>query len=322
MSSSKVGKALPYQLSLARLPPYNADAEAVPEPPSPVPTEIIDIDAEDFVRTSKQHGVKVRDFAYEDSKPSVPRAPEIWRNPFLSLLAHDVHIRRPHDPDYYLPGKVLHRLLDIGLVEEEEAKRHWTPADWQRLKVYQERLQGPYPYRVGIKKPKPTAKYRVASRLQFWGDPLPGDIPDAAIYVPEDGPDSWDGDEESEALGQLMRKRRINSAERKREAARMKAAQTQSQPQSFSQTESESQSFEYSQTSNPIIEETSRHNEVVPTPPMAPVALPEDRRSLGRSASYTNINSLGSASAGSSSKHTSRTRKIGRTETLSMLLVR
>lgn len=88
--------------------------ETLVGPPSPVPTEIIDVEPEDFVSTSKRHGVKVRDFLLE---PTTVRAPEVWVRPIQTLAQHDTYIRRPHSAQYYsLSGKSLWRLLKIGWV--------------------------------------------------------------------------------------------------------------------------------------------------------------------------------------------------------------
>ncbi|KAI0701299.1 hypothetical protein BC835DRAFT_1323219 [Cytidiella melzeri] len=325
--SQTTGRPLPYQLNLSNLPLFSADAVA--EPPSPVPTEIIDIEGEDFVRTAKNHGVKVRDYAYEGPKPGVSLAPELWRNTFMSLLSHDMHIRRPSDPNFELSGKLLRRLLDVKLVTEEEAKRHWTPVDWQRLKAYDERPQGAYPYCVAMKRPRPSISYRIAARMQFYGDPLPSDIPDSAIYMPEDGPGMWEGDEDTKELGQMVKKRRLESEERKRNAMKPKVTAVSSVlPPAGPSSQSQSQLCEYSQLSNPIYstsQDTGEEADLVATPPTTPIALPENRQSLVRSASFTSISTSASPSAtsnGSSSRSPRPSRRLGRSETLSLLLVR
>lgn len=347
------GRALPYQLNLSDLPPFDPTSP-VAEPPSPVPTEIIDIEGEDFTRTAKQYGAKVRDFAYEEPKAGVSTIPELWRNPFMSLLCHDMHIRRPLDSAFECSGKMLYRLLDVGLVTEEEAKRHWTPVDWQRMKVYTERPQGPYPYCVGMKRPNPSRSYRVAARMQFYGDPLPSDVPDSAIFMPEDGPNMWEGDEATEEMGQLAKKRRLESEERKRNAAQAKANanaaattrafKTQAGPsspkvapptQSDRSSPSPSQQDEYSQVTNPIY---SGEDDLLATPPATPIALPDDRPTLSRTTSRvetaipaatpsTPSRAESSTAAATSPASTSnnpalRSRKLGRTQTFSLLMVR
>ncbi|KAI0338766.1 hypothetical protein BDW22DRAFT_1362480 [Trametopsis cervina] len=335
MSTSQPGKRMPYQLSLSTLPSIHTSPDLGPDigPPSPVPTEIIDQEGEDFVRTAKQYGVKVRDFAHEDPKPGVGRVPEVWRDPFISLLSHDMHIRRPSETCFELPGKILRRLLDVGLVTQEEAKRHWTSEDWQRLEGYEARPNGPHPFRVAIKRPKPSCNYRAAARIQFYGDPLPTDIPDSDIYVPEDGPEVWDGDEATDEMGETMKKRRLASSERKKSRALARSSQNarvQQRQESTSQPPAESQSvsqaFEYSQVANPISQTASSEiPDVIATPPSTPVALPEGRRGLVRSPSIANITSSSSSFSpsgnGNGASTTSRSRRISRTETLSLLLV-
>lgn len=178
----------------------------VSSPPSPVPTEIIDIEAEDFVRTAQRHGVKVRDYATDPPASPLPRVAELWLNPFHTLLVHDMHIRRPAERDFCLPGKLLRRLLDLGYVTQKEADAYWTEEDQALLKEYDERPAGHYPYVIASKRPKPTAAYRVSARKMFYGEAQPGDIPDACIDIPEDG--VWEGDEESWAFARLMKQER------------------------------------------------------------------------------------------------------------------
>ncbi|KIP02221.1 hypothetical protein PHLGIDRAFT_305189 [Phlebiopsis gigantea 11061_1 CR5-6] len=181
------------------------DAEPTEDtsPPSPVPTEIIDVEAEDFVRTAQRYGVKVRDYAVDPPAPPLPRVAELWMNPVHTLLVHDMHIRRPAERDLCLPGKQLRRLLDVGYVTQKEADAYWTEEDKLLLKEYDERPDGHYPYVIAFKRPKPTAAFRVSAREIVYGMSRPGDIPDARIEVPDDG--TWEGDEESWAFAARMK---------------------------------------------------------------------------------------------------------------------
>lgn len=333
MSLSRAETASPPTLSTPVLPPYNPNTNTIPEPPSPVPTEIIDVDAEDFVRTSKEYGVKVRDFAYESPEPGSSKVPEIWRSPFFSLLSHDVHIRRPKDREFELPGKVLRRLLEVNFVTEEEAQRHWTEEDWRKVKAYDERPQGPYPYCVAMKRPKPSAKYRVTARHQYYGQPLADDIPDSAIYIPEDGPDVWEGDKESRALGKMLKKRRLVSVERMKESARVELGSTpqlsssqwsDSASQALSESCQEPESSELpspSQPHTPLQDLSQPHLDADATPPVTPVALPETA-SLGASPSFSNISPTSGSVSSVGDSNVPHSRRIRRTATLSMLMVR
>ena len=304
------------------MPPF--DPDEAPDVPSPAPTEIVDIEGPDFVRTSKAHGVKVRDFAYEEPREDMEVVPEVWHNPFVSLLHHDMHIRRPYEPNFELSAKLLYRLLDTGMVTEEEAKRHWTPVDWQRLKVYKERPQGPYPYRVGTKRPRPSRDFRIAARLQYFGDPSPSDVPDSDVYMPEDGPVVWEGDNDTaEEMAQMAKRRRLDGEERRRPPAKVniaaasKAKPSSSRPQPSSPPPQESQPIEYSQVSNPVFSESDGPDgdaEVEATPPTSPVALPEELPS-GQSTTLAAPSSTGNNA-------TPRPRRISRTQTFSVLLVR
>ncbi|KAI0086050.1 hypothetical protein BDY19DRAFT_962716 [Irpex rosettiformis] len=329
-SPSKLkGKALPYQLDFSSLPPFDPDSAT--DLPSPAPTEIIDIEGPDFVRTSKEYGVKVRDFAYEEPKEGVSAAREVWHNPFTSLLYHDMHIRRPFDPSFELSPKDLHRLLDTGLVSEEEAEKHWTPVDWQRLKVYRARPDGPYPYCVAMKRPRPSRDFRLAARLEYFGDPLPSDISDSDIYVPEDGPVVWEGDEATaEEMAQMAKRRKLDSEDRRRTAAKVKITAVSavkrrpalvSRPKASSPPPSESQPFEYSQVSNPVFptsEGSTGDADFQATPPASPTVLPGE---LPRSHTTT-LARTSSSAAQPGNNTTSLPRRLARTQTFSVLLVR
>lgn len=169
-------------------------------PPSPVPTEIVEV----YESTQEEHmasaialGIKVRDFAY-DAAPSSRRAPEMWLNPVHTLTLHDMYIRSngARAEVFKLPGKTLWRLLRIGWVTEEEAKRHWTEADWEAVKQYEAESAYPFIYPKRIK--KPSKSYRAALRIQTYGEPRADDIPEEQIYVPEDEPDVDHGPSASE----------------------------------------------------------------------------------------------------------------------------
>ncbi|KAI0804738.1 hypothetical protein BC629DRAFT_1590971 [Irpex lacteus] len=332
MSPRKLkGSALPYQLDLTSLPPF--DPDSAPDPPSPAPTEIVDIEGPDFVRTSKEYGVKVRDFAYEDPRPGVSAAAEVWHNPFVTLLHHDMHIRRPYEPNYELSPKSLHRLLDIGLVTEEEAKRHWTPVDWQRLKVYRARPQGPYPYRVAMKRIRPSRNFRTACRLEYFGDPSPSDIPESEIYIPEDGPEVWEGDEATaEEMARMAKRRRLNGEDRGKISAKIATTATapaakpksSSRPQPSSPPPSQSQPVEFSQVSNPIFsmsQDTKGDEDFQATPPTSPTALPEERLP-NQSAPVSDTLSSAASPSSTGNSNKPRSRQLGRTRTFSVLLVR
>ncbi|KAF9264329.1 hypothetical protein L218DRAFT_240239 [Marasmius fiardii PR-910] len=47
---------------------------------------------------------------------------------------------RPKDRDYPVPGKYLHRLLDLGWITDEEAKSRWLDIDWFSLRDYRVHL--------------------------------------------------------------------------------------------------------------------------------------------------------------------------------------
>ncbi|KAH9943592.1 hypothetical protein B0H21DRAFT_748594 [Amylocystis lapponica] len=178
--------------------PDDQDAAASePEPPSPVPTEIIDDPSApkeeiDVVAVAKAAGAKVRDFAYEDC--ALPRVPEVWHNPQNALAQHDAYVRTPavRADGHRLSGKSLHRLLAIGWVTRKEAEGHWRDADWEDLRAYTDRPQGAHPFLVSARHRKPTAAYRKALRVKFYGD-AQDLIAEELIYVPPDEPGMDDG---------------------------------------------------------------------------------------------------------------------------------
>ncbi|EKM51014.1 uncharacterized protein PHACADRAFT_32058 [Phanerochaete carnosa HHB-10118-sp] len=208
-SPSKRSRVPPSPISIPSFPLSNTIGDEPADPPSPVPTEIIDVEAEDFVRTAQSYGVKVRDYAVELPTPPLPKVPEMWKNSFFTLLAHDMHIRRPKDPSFFVSGRILRRLLDTGFVTQEEADAYWTREDHKSLEEYDKRPYGPYPYVIGFRRPKPTAAYRVSARKAVYGEPRRGDIPDKHFKVPNDG--TWGGDAESQRLEKQARDNRMKA---------------------------------------------------------------------------------------------------------------
>ncbi|GJF00459.1 hypothetical protein PsYK624_167470 [Phanerochaete sordida] len=206
-SPSKRPRATPAPIAIPSKPSTAVIGDDPATPPSPVPTEFIDVEAEDFVRTAQAYGVKVRDYAFEPPTPPLPTTPEVRKNPFLTLLAHDMHIRRPKDTNFWLSGRILRRLLDIGFVTQREADMYWTPEDLQLLKSYDQKPQGPYPYVAGYLRPKPTAAYRVAARNAFYGPPESVDIPEEHFEMPDDG--TWEGGAELCRMERTAREIRI-----------------------------------------------------------------------------------------------------------------
>lgn len=190
--SKRSAPSLP-QLDIPRYRPQFAstpDADSRCEgPPSPTSTDIIDVESEDFTRTARRHGVKVRDFAYEP-KSALP-AKEYW-DPLTSLLRHDIHIRRRSLGTYHISGKDLCRLLETGWVQNEEAERNWSAADWEMMKAYRDQPGRPYAYIVGFSRGMPTADVRKKMRMAAFPS-RPFDIPDEEIFVPEDEPGMWPG---------------------------------------------------------------------------------------------------------------------------------
>ncbi|OSX62725.1 hypothetical protein POSPLADRAFT_1046131 [Postia placenta MAD-698-R-SB12] len=168
-------------------------------PPSPTGTEIViegvkkEFDQALLPLILEAEGIKVRDYGAEVI-PSDPRDPEMWDYPIQALVRHDVHIRRnPSNKNpMNLSGKTLWRLLDSGLVTQEEAVHNWTAEDWQAMNAYKTRPSGPSPYQV-CNLVRPTASYREHMRLDFV-PPLKDDKQEHEIFVPPDVPGMDEGD--------------------------------------------------------------------------------------------------------------------------------
>jgi len=252
--------------------PYNG-------PPSPTSTEIIDVEAEDFTRTAQQHGVQVRDFAFEPKLAAIEdsRIKEFW-DPLNALLRHDLHIRKPMRPvdAYRVFGKDLYRLRDIGWVTEEEARKHWSPEDWKAMEAYRDRAVGPYPYTVGSGRRKPTRAFRIYLRKAMFPLTLL-DISDRSIFMPEDEPGMWDGEdakekeEDEDASGRSEKKRKVLDEE----ATQLKPRSPKSTTDSFELPVSGSTSS----APTPSISRTASHA----------VSSPSKRRSMRRSQTLVRV---------------------------------
>lgn len=104
---------------------------------------------------------------------------------------------------FKLPGKLLWRLMDCGLVTPEEALRNWTQEDKDACLAYASRPSSPYPY---IMPPirKPTAEYRRRICYAMYR-PNKDDILEELIYMPPDTDDMDDGTSEVPSAVLTMR---------------------------------------------------------------------------------------------------------------------
>ena len=201
--SGKRSRASPSRISRASQPPpliplipllklkgdNDAAHEESPAPPSPVPTEIVDNVPEDYVRTAKSFGIKVRDFAYEPQRPTTSVPKEVWVDPWRTLVVHDQHVKCQENPKYQLSGKFLRRLLDVGFVTEEEAKHNWTEVDKERLKDWDDGGFGARGYIISKHRGKPTVAARERMRVAIFGD---RSTRKTELYAPPDTPDLLD----------------------------------------------------------------------------------------------------------------------------------
>ncbi|KAJ3486076.1 hypothetical protein NLI96_g4480 [Meripilus lineatus] len=295
-------------------------------PPSPAPTEIIDVEPEDFIKTSIRHGVKSRDFGRELIHPPVP---EVWVRPVQALAQHDMYIRRPQSGPYYsLSGKSLWRLLYLGWVTREEAKRHWQESDWKNLNEYEGRPSGPYPFVISPGRPKPTASYRAVMRIQLYGESEPEDVPEEMIYTPPDEPGMWDGDKEVDAEDIAQQKRRGELeavAESQEETGAETSTSTPSAPGPEATPSQPTSSSSESLPDTPII---------MPTSASSAEAIPQIRRTpsitftipssatvsrtppLPRSSSCSDLVSVSPATSTEESQPRQSRRGLGRAQTL------
>ena len=112
--------------------------------PSLVPTEV-DETPEEIIEEIKQLGVKVRDFAYEKLPPHLEPVPEIF-DEALGLGEYDQRLSTPLRM-FPVPGKILWRLVNIGWVTMEEARKKWEPMDWKALADFEKRPRYPWKHR-------------------------------------------------------------------------------------------------------------------------------------------------------------------------------
>ncbi|KAF9236145.1 hypothetical protein BU15DRAFT_77245 [Melanogaster broomeanus] len=131
----------------------NAPQEQSTSSPSPAPTEIIptDLTQEEIVEDIQRSGIKVRDFAYENTVPVEQRAPELF-DPVLAWNLYEVALENPDPRRSPVIGRHLRRLLGIGWVSEETEGERWLQKDREALEKFDSRPH--YPWKV-LKLTKP-----------------------------------------------------------------------------------------------------------------------------------------------------------------------
>jgi hypothetical protein len=157
-------------LPVYRPPPAadNAAPEQSTSAPSPAPTEIIpaDLTQEEIVEDIQCGGIKVRDFAYENSVPIEQRAPELF-DPVLAWNLYEVALENPDTRRNPLIGRHLRRLLDIGWVSEATEGERWLQKDREALEKFDSRPH--YPWKVfKLTKPQKEELRDVATTRFQW----------------------------------------------------------------------------------------------------------------------------------------------------------
>jgi len=153
-----------YQALMTDVVPFAIQApEQPPSPPSPVATEILspDLTQEEIVVDIQQSGIRVRDFAYEQSVPVEQYAPELF-DPVLGWHVYEAVLDNPNPERNPLNGRHLRRLLDLGWVSEEADGHRWLKKDREALEKFDSRPR--YPWRAFIlTKPKKDDLREVAT---------------------------------------------------------------------------------------------------------------------------------------------------------------
>lgn len=167
---------------------------------SPTPTEpcTVILTPEEHIEQCKSLGIKVRDFAYEQSTLPVP---EMF-NPIAMLVQHDACLYEPSlSPRWWPSSKNLVRLLELGWVSEEEAQEYWFEEDIEHLMEYRDGDRKMHPYFSSTKRARPTRAKRISMRNQAVQAHFPDTrVTDEPLNIPEDIPGLWDGDKPSRQL--------------------------------------------------------------------------------------------------------------------------
>ncbi|KAI9463114.1 hypothetical protein HD554DRAFT_2175605 [Boletus coccyginus] len=146
----------------------NVASEQPASPPSPVATEILspDLTQEEIVVDIQQSGIRVRDFAYEQSVPVDQCASELF-DPILGWHVYEAVLENPNPERNPLNGRHLRRLLTLGWVSEEADGHRWLKKDREALEKFDSRPR--YPWRAfNLTKPKKDDLREVATSRFQW----------------------------------------------------------------------------------------------------------------------------------------------------------
>ncbi|KAK0185969.1 hypothetical protein F5146DRAFT_163266 [Armillaria mellea] len=130
--------------------------------PSMFPPESFEEDPEENTAKLTSMGIKVRDFACSSS--TLPVA-ELF-NHHIAIAEYEIRMREtPRVAP--LDGKMLYRLVNIGCISREEARKRWHRMDWDSLLRY-ESLGKPYPYRTVQGLSVPTTRKEREKIIEEW----------------------------------------------------------------------------------------------------------------------------------------------------------
>ncbi|KAK0474016.1 hypothetical protein IW261DRAFT_667742 [Armillaria novae-zelandiae] len=138
--------------------------QGVHHEPSMFPPETFEEHPEENTVKLTSMGIKVRDFATSSSS-TLPLA-ELF-NHHIAIAEYEIRMRE--NPRVSpIDGKMLYRLVNIGCISREEARKRWHRMDWDSLLHY-ESLGKPYPYRTVQGLSVPTTRKEREKIIEEWG---------------------------------------------------------------------------------------------------------------------------------------------------------
>ncbi|KAK0492060.1 hypothetical protein EDD18DRAFT_519273 [Armillaria luteobubalina] len=161
-TSKKSGKGVNSQTTLRVHVVEETEQGVHHEPSVPFP-ESFEEDPEENTAKLTSMGIKVRDFATSSS--TLPLA-ELF-NHHIAIAEYEIRMRE--NPRVSpIDGKMLYRLVNLGCISREEARKRWHRMDWDSLLHY-ESLGKPYPYRTVQGLPVPTTRKEREKIVEEWG---------------------------------------------------------------------------------------------------------------------------------------------------------
>ncbi|KAK0455222.1 uncharacterized protein EV420DRAFT_589100 [Desarmillaria tabescens] len=134
----------------------------------PQPTYSPEEDPEENTAKLTSLGIKVRDFAPSSasSSSSTPPVVELF-NHHIAIAEYELRMRETPRVSP-ISGKMLYRLVNMGCITREEARKRWHRMDWDSLRSY-EAMGKPYPYRTIQSLSVPTTRKERERIMEEWG---------------------------------------------------------------------------------------------------------------------------------------------------------